>query len=57
MISELVSGNSLGLEGLLKENVWDVEIALNESRTECSSMRLKIATMERAIKSLEEERE
>ena len=57
MISELVSGNSLGLEGLLKENVWDVEIALNDCRTECSSMRLKIATMERAIKSLEEERE
>lgn len=47
VISELVSGNHVGLEQLLKGNVWDIEVALHESRAKNSELSKKVAALER----------
>lgn len=47
----------MGLEQLLKENVWDIEVALHESRAKNSELSKMVAALERENRSLMEQRE
>ena len=41
----------------MKDNVWDIDVALHESRAQCAALSKKVAGMEREIRLLTEQRE